>query len=78
MPLYAYACARCAARFEVLCRSSERRRRVPCEECGSKRTERQMSTFAVHGGTARQSGRSAGGGSSCASCAGKSCATCSH
>ncbi len=48
MPIYEYTCKSCDARFEKLTKSmSDERERVACPECGSTKTARAMSVFAV-------------------------------
>ncbi len=53
MPIYEYVCKKCGKKFEALIRSSNER--VVCE-CGSSDLERVMSTFAVSGGEASNTG----------------------
>lgn len=58
MPIYEYACRECDARFEKLVRSmspSGEQEKVACPECGSKRTERALSVFAVASESPRRS-----------------------
>lgn len=47
MPIYEYTCKSCKARFEKLVRTMAQGDSVECPECGSKKTEREMSVFAV-------------------------------
>lgn len=61
MPLYEFTCRKCSTRFEALCRIGETGRGVTCPECGARRPEKQLSTFAAHGGEP-----SAAGGDPCA------------
>ncbi|MGH3132650.1 MAG: FmdB family zinc ribbon protein [Gaiellaceae bacterium] len=74
MPIYEYACMECESHFEELVRSGTEA--VTCPECGAANVLKQLSTFAVHGATAKPtfSGPSgvAGGG-----CCGGSCG-CGH
>jgi putative FmdB family regulatory protein len=77
MPLYEYTCASCEARFEFLQRVGEGAKGVSCPECGGKRVERRLSTFATasSGGGAMEvaessCGRSECGGGFCAGSAG--------
>ncbi|MCK6444767.1 MAG: zinc ribbon domain-containing protein [Planctomycetes bacterium] len=70
MPLYVYVCPRCQHRFEELVFGSEA---VHCPQCRSTKTERQLSTFAVHGGGAapaceREPASFQNGASPCGSC----------
>lgn len=46
MPLFEYSCRQCGERFESLVRRADVDRTV-CPECGSKRVQRQLSTFAA-------------------------------
>ncbi|MDR2430293.1 MAG: zinc ribbon domain-containing protein [Puniceicoccales bacterium] len=47
MPLYEYECRNCHGRSELLVSAS---RPPVCPHCGSKRLEKQLSTFATRGG----------------------------
>ena len=49
MPIYEYTCASCKRKFEQLVRSMSAagEREVKCPECGSTKTARSMSVFAV-------------------------------
>ena len=58
MPIFEYRCKGCSHVTAFLEKASSRRAH-PCEKCGSKRTEKVLSTFAA------QSGTRASGGSSC-------------
>lgn len=57
MPLYEYRCGKCGHVMEVL-EKSDAGGRHTCEQCGSRRMQKLMSTFGV----------GAGGGSSAGSC----------
>lgn len=46
MPVYEYTCKSCNKSFEKLLRTMSDEV-VPCPSCGSKKTERQLSVFAV-------------------------------
>ena len=49
MPLYEYTCQSCGKSFETIVKHNEK---PDCEFCGSKKVERQLSSFAAHvGGT---------------------------
>jgi len=89
MPIYEYDCAKCGHGFEALQRMGDRSCPT-CEHCGSRRTRRKFSTFALHG-SARASGGDGGGGhahgsgcgggghgSGCGGCGRPSCAGCRH
>lgn len=47
MPIYEYRCKQCGHCFEILVSSS--RAAASCPQCGSRKTERLISTFAAHG-----------------------------
>ncbi len=47
MPIYEYACRCCETKFEKLIRSMTAEEKVPCPECGSTKTTRALSLFAV-------------------------------
>jgi len=47
MPIYEYSCKSCSAKFEQLVRTMGDSPRVACPECGSVKTAREMSVFAV-------------------------------
>jgi len=57
VPIYEYTCKACNAKFEKLVKSAKAGAHVACPECGSKKTERAMSVFAVsaEGGRQQQS-----------------------
>ncbi|MCS7008161.1 MAG: zinc ribbon domain-containing protein, partial [Gaiellaceae bacterium] len=65
MPIYEYACMECETHFEELVRSSDQA--VTCPECGAAKVLKQLSTFAVHGTSAKSasSGVAGGGGGCC-------------
>ena len=82
MPIYEYSCAKCGSAFEALQRMGDKTC-PPCEKCGSKRTQRKFSTFAMHGSAHASSGSDGGhahghGGGSCGGCARSSCSGCHH
>ncbi len=49
MPIYEYVCQDCNHACELLVKSSGSK--PACPECGSKKLDRQFSTFAAHGGS---------------------------
>lgn len=53
MPLYEYECEECGERFETLVSAAKKDQTRTCPACGSKKTGRVPSTFAV--GTASKS-----------------------
>lgn len=77
MPLYEYVCAHCRNRFEALVRSAEAETPV-CPDCGSRRLQRVISTFAVSRSLTpcgvpasdAPASCSAGGDAGCACCGG--------
>ena len=48
MPIYEYECQVCGRIGSYVVLGSERLARTVCEACGSRRTRRVMSSFAVH------------------------------
>ena len=47
MPIYEYTCQGCGAKFEQLQRSMSNEVKPKCPDCGSPKTARAMSVFAV-------------------------------
>ena len=71
MPIYEDVCMECESHFEELVRNGEE---PDCPDCSSANVRRQLSVFAMSGGTAEQpTFRSSGGGG----CCGGSCG-CGH
>jgi putative FmdB family regulatory protein len=68
MPIYEYTCEACNTRFEQLQRSMSSSTPAKCPECGSPRTARALSVFAVGAVQAKPS--SAPMGASCGRCGG--------
>jgi putative FmdB family regulatory protein len=66
MPIYEYLCGKCNLKFEQLVRTMDAQARFACPKCGSEKTARTLSVFAV--GT--ESGKSAGDMPSCGRCGG--------
>ncbi|HEY8665215.1 MAG TPA: zinc ribbon domain-containing protein [Tepidisphaeraceae bacterium] len=67
MPVYEYTCQSCKTKFEQLVRSMSGDAKAKCPECGSGKTARSLSLFAVgaeSGGGSRESFTPA----SCRSC----------
>ncbi len=57
MPLFEYTCPGCGEAFEKLVRMSQTERDfAECPSCGNPYSARQISTFAVSGGSSRSSG----------------------
>ena len=67
MPIFEFRCRKCGECFEVLFRSRDEKMAVACQQCGSKKVERQMSAFAG------KIGNTSAGGAGCGSCAATSC-----
>jgi putative FmdB family regulatory protein len=71
VPLYEYACEKCGEKFEQLVRSMKAADDPQkCPRCGSQRTARSLSVFAVSsaqgsGGDAPTCGRCGGAPGSC-------------
>ena len=53
MPIYEYTCKSCEKQFEHLQRSIKSSEKVKCPECGSTKTARAFSVFAVGAATAK-------------------------
>jgi putative FmdB family regulatory protein len=66
MPIYEFVCMECESHFEELMRLAEAD--PSCPDCGSARTNRQLSVFAAHGTAEQPSFGGSGGG-----CCGGSC-----
>ena len=62
MPLYEYRCVECGHRFESLQRVGEGAEGLSCPECGDRRLEKQLSTFAASTGDPAGAGRAGGCG----------------
>jgi len=76
VPIYEYTCKGCNSRFEQLVKSMNSDAKVKCPSCGSGRTERELSVFAVKGPASKPAapagGHSHGAGCGCCSAA-RSC-----
>ncbi|GIV78836.1 zinc ribbon domain-containing protein [Litorilinea aerophila] len=51
MPMYEFICQECQQPFEKLLSMSRADEPQVCPTCGSKQTQRRLSTFAVGGGS---------------------------
>ncbi len=49
MPIYEYTCKSCRKNFEKLIRTMSGGEKIACPDCGSMKTARAMSVFAVRG-----------------------------
>jgi len=70
VPIYEYQCKSCGKSFEKLVRTMSGSPSVACPECGSAKTARALSVFAVG---AEGAGKSSGGGDAppgCGRCGG--------
>ena len=47
MPIYEYTCESCSNKFEQLVRTMNAEATAKCPECGSTKTARSLSVFAV-------------------------------
>ena len=76
MPIYEYTCQGCGGRFEQLQRSMSDETKPKCPTCGSPKTARALSVFAVG---AESGGKTSGSADApmCGRCGGEpgSCAT---
>ena len=68
MPIYEYVCQSCEKKFEHLHRSMSDAGKVKCPECGSIKTERALSVFAV--GAEGAKSKSAAAPGMCGRCGG--------
>lgn len=68
VPIYEYTCKACKIKFEQLLKTMNSDSAVKCPQCGSKKTERAMSVFAVGADAAKgPSSHAHGGGCGCCS-----------
>lgn len=67
MPIYEYTCEQCHARFEQLVRTMGSAEKFNCPKCGSQKTARTLSVFAVG---AEQSRSGASDAPMCGRCGG--------
>jgi putative FmdB family regulatory protein len=71
MPIYEFECLTCQARFEKLVRTMSDESPRKCPKCGSSRSRRAMSVFAVGGPADSKASQSAcESGGSCECCDG--------
>jgi putative FmdB family regulatory protein len=68
VPIYEYTCKNCDAKFEELQRTMSSEAKVKCPECGSAKTARALSVFAV--GSESASSRSSVDTPGCGRCGG--------
>ncbi len=72
MPIYEFYCEGCKTSFEHMTSMSARDKKVPCPNCGSKKTDRKLSSVSAGSGVKGGGGGGGGGG-----CCGGSC-RCGH
>lgn len=58
MPIYEYTCRQCNTKFEQLVRSMSNEAKLHCPKCGSAKTARALSVFAVGAEAAKSSASS--------------------
>ena len=68
MPIYEYTCSACNTRFEQLHKSMNGQTKAKCPQCGSARTARALSVFAVGGESPKGTGSAAAHSPGCACC----------
>ena len=69
MPIYEYTCESCKNKFEQLVRTMSGDAKVNCPQCGSPKTERSLSVFAVSSAASPKGGGSSGA-AMCGRCGG--------
>jgi putative FmdB family regulatory protein len=67
VPIYEFTCNRCDNKFEKLVRSMKGEQTIDCPKCGSSKTVRTLSVFAVGG---EQKGASSQNSGTCGRCGG--------
>ena len=60
MPIYEYTCESCSNKFEQLVRTMSGEPKAKCPECGSTKTARSLSVFAVGAEGARSKSSASG------------------
>jgi putative FmdB family regulatory protein len=70
VPIYEYTCQKCDKRFEKLVKSMSGDERIACPGCGSTKTARALSVFAVGAETAGASRSNAPAPGMCGRCGG--------
>lgn len=71
MPIYEYTCQSCNKKFDQLVRTMSSDAKVKCPECGSPKTARALSVFAVGAESPKTSHAPAGGCGRCGSADGQ-------
>jgi putative FmdB family regulatory protein len=59
VPIYEYVCGDCGEKYEKLVRSGSRAVELICPRCGSRRAEKSLSLFGLHGSGGESRGSSA-------------------
>ncbi len=70
MPIYEYSCQACEKKFDHLHRSMTDQEKVNCPSCGSNKTARALSLFAVGAEGARSKPASVAAPGMCGRCGG--------
>jgi putative FmdB family regulatory protein len=65
MPTYEFHCEGCKTDFDHMTSISSRDKKIPCPNCGSKKTGRKLSSPAVGSGKSSGGGGGGGGGGCC-------------
>jgi putative FmdB family regulatory protein len=68
VPIYEYTCQKCQTKFEKLIRSMSNGEKIECPKCGSSKTARALSVFAV--GAEQAKGSSSPAPGMCGRCGG--------
>ena len=68
MPIYEYTCEKCHAKFDKLVRTMSGKEAIACPECGSEKTARSLSVFAV--GAEQSKGSASSSPGMCGRCGG--------
>lgn len=71
MPIYNFRCEECGRSFDLLVGAPNEERKIKCSHCGSKRVEKNLTTFGIKGGNSLSSDNSSGG-----SCCSGTCPSC--
>jgi putative FmdB family regulatory protein len=70
MPIYEFTCKSCDTKFEHLTRSMSENPKAPCPSCGSDKTARALSVFAVSSGSSANSAAAGDDAPMCGRCGG--------
>ena len=70
MPLYEYTCNACNSKFEHLARSMKDDAKAPCPTCGSEKTARALSVFAVSSSSGKSDAAGGDDAPMCGRCGG--------